>query len=205
MKCTTLTENSPKFDSRSTSEKFGKHFDYPFLRSNKCTSQKHIVIYHTLTYLLTYLTPWSRILLDKLTGSQLLKKFPAFYGIRRFITAFTTVCQLSVSWSRSIQSISLHPTFWRFVLILSSYVRLNLPSCLFLSDFPTKTLNTPLLSPHTRCMPRPSHFFLDFITRTILGEHEAQVVHIHRGNYSRLGQCSLHWALHSGQISVNSR
>jgi len=25
-------------------------------------------------------TPWSRVLLEKLTGSQLVKKFPAFYG-----------------------------------------------------------------------------------------------------------------------------
>jgi len=36
----------------------------------------------------TYLfTPWSRVLLEKLTGFQLVKKFPAFYGTRRFITA----------------------------------------------------------------------------------------------------------------------
>jgi len=26
------------------------------------------------------LTPWSRILLEKFTGSQLVTKFPAFYG-----------------------------------------------------------------------------------------------------------------------------
>ena len=33
----------------------------------------------TVTYLLTYLlTPWSRVLLEKLTGLQLVKKFPAF-------------------------------------------------------------------------------------------------------------------------------
>jgi hypothetical protein len=35
-----------------------------------------------LTYLLT---PWSRVLLEKLTGSKLVKKFSAFYGTRRFI------------------------------------------------------------------------------------------------------------------------
>ena len=35
------------------------------------------------------LTPWSRVLLEKLTGFQLIKKFPVFYGTRRFITAFT--------------------------------------------------------------------------------------------------------------------
>ena len=39
-----------------------------------------------LACLLTYLlTPWSRVLLEKLTGFQLVKKFPAFYGTRRFI------------------------------------------------------------------------------------------------------------------------
>ena len=32
-------------------------------------------------YLLTYLlTPWSRGHVEKLTGSQLVKKFPTFYG-----------------------------------------------------------------------------------------------------------------------------
>jgi len=36
------------------------------------------------------ITPWSRFLLEKLTGFQLVKKFPTFYGTRRFITAFTT-------------------------------------------------------------------------------------------------------------------
>jgi len=36
------------------------------------------------------LTPWSRVLLEKLTGLQLVKKCPAFYGNRRFITAFTS-------------------------------------------------------------------------------------------------------------------
>ena len=39
-------------------------------------------------YLLTYLlTPCSRVLLEKLTGLQLVKKFSTFYGTRRFITA----------------------------------------------------------------------------------------------------------------------
>jgi len=31
------------------------------------------------------LNPWSRVLLEKLNGSQLVKKFPTFYGTRRFI------------------------------------------------------------------------------------------------------------------------
>jgi hypothetical protein len=42
--------------------------------------------------------PWSRVLLKKLTtGPQLVKKFPAFYGIRKFTTAFTAACSLFLS------------------------------------------------------------------------------------------------------------
>ena len=53
------------------------------------------------TYLLT---PWSRVLIGKLTASQLVKQFPTFYGTQRFITAFTSACHLSLSRARSIQS-----------------------------------------------------------------------------------------------------
>jgi len=42
-------------------------------------------------------TPWSRDLLEKLTGFQPVKNFPAFYGTRRFITAFTSARHLSLS------------------------------------------------------------------------------------------------------------
>ena len=49
------------------------------------------------------LTPWSRVLPEKLTGPQPVKKFPAFYGTQSFITAFTRARQLSLSWARSIQ------------------------------------------------------------------------------------------------------
>ena len=45
------------------------------------------LVYVLLTDLLTHLlTPWSRVLLEKLTCSQLVKRFPAFYGTRKFIT-----------------------------------------------------------------------------------------------------------------------
>jgi len=41
------------------------------------------------------LNPWRRVLLEKLTGSQLVKNFPAFYGTRRFNTGFTSARHLS--------------------------------------------------------------------------------------------------------------
>jgi hypothetical protein len=50
-----------------------------------------------LTYLINYLlTTWSRVF-EKLTGLQLVKKFPIFYGIRKFITTFTSARHLSLS------------------------------------------------------------------------------------------------------------
>ena len=108
--------------------------------------------------LLTYLlTPWCSVLLEKLTGLHLVKKLPAFHGTRRFITALTSVRHLSLSWASPIQSIYPHPTSWRSVLILSTHLRLGLPSGLFPSGFPSKTLYTPLLT-HTRHMPSPSHY-----------------------------------------------
>jgi hypothetical protein len=49
-------------------------------------------------------TPWSRVLPEKLKRPKLLKKLPAFYGTRRFISAFTRARHLSLSWARLIQS-----------------------------------------------------------------------------------------------------
>jgi hypothetical protein len=55
----------------------------------------HIVL---AAYLVTYLlTPYSTVLVEKLTGLQLVKKFPAFYGTQKLNTAFTSARQLSVS------------------------------------------------------------------------------------------------------------
>ena len=91
--------------------------------------------------LLTYLlTPWCRVLPEQLTGLQVVKKFLAFHGTRRFITALTSVRHLSLFWTSPIQSTYPHPTSWRSILILSTHLRLGLPSSLFPFGFPTKTL-----------------------------------------------------------------
>jgi len=67
-----------------------------------------------LTYLLTYsLTPWYKVLIEKLIGLQLVKKF---HGTRRFITALTSACHLSLSWASSIQSIPLKSHFLKIHL-----------------------------------------------------------------------------------------
>jgi hypothetical protein len=115
---------------------------------------KKNILSRSITYLLT---PRTTVLLEKLTGSQLVKKFPTFYGTRKFITAFTSACHLSLSWARSSQSTPLDPTSWRSILILSSHLTPESSqwsrSLRFSHQNPV--YKSPL--PYTLYMPRPSH------------------------------------------------
>ena len=121
---------------------------------------------HTPTLLLT---ARSKVLLEKLAGTQLVKKFPIFYGTRRFINAFTSACHLSLSWARSIQSMPPHPTSRTSILISNSHLRLAISSGPFPQMSPANPythLSSPPLGPTW-----PAHLvLLDFITRTILVE-----------------------------------
>jgi hypothetical protein len=89
------------------------------------------------------LTPWSRVLLEKLTvdfaASQ---EIPRIYGTRKSLTVPTSARHLSLSWANSTQSPRPPPTSWRSVLIFSSHLRLGLPNGLakFLSNAKTEYL-----------------------------------------------------------------
>jgi hypothetical protein len=96
------------------------------------------IIWNILIYLLTSLRSWA--LLEKLPIVQPLKNFPAFYGTGKCITVFTRVLHLSLSWTRSIQSIPSHPISLRSIVILTTHLRLGLPSGLFPSGFTTNIL-----------------------------------------------------------------
>jgi len=92
---------------------------------------------------LVLLTPWCRVLLEKLTGLQLVKKFPAFHGTRRFITALTSARHLSLSWARQTQSIYPHPTSWKsdpaLYRLLTFQVPIFIPLCLLRDASPGNT------------------------------------------------------------------
>ena len=113
----------------------------------------------TLTYLLT---PWSRVLLEKLTGFQLIKKFPAFYGTHRFITAFTSARHLSLSCASSIQSIPPTSNFLKIHLniILPSIFGSSKLSLSFKFPHQNPVYASPLTPIHAAC-PSPSHSRFD--------------------------------------------
>ena len=115
------------------------------------------------------MTICSRVLPEKLTVPLLVKKFPAFCGTRKFITAFTSAGHLSITRARAIRFTPLHPTSLRYFLILFSHLRLGLPSAVLPSSLPSKILYTPLLSSiYATC---PAHLiFIDLITQKLLGE-----------------------------------
>ena len=117
-----------------------------------------------------FLTPWCRVLLEKLTGLQLVKKFPAYHGTRRFITAITSVRlshvsilgQANPAHIRTSHLLGIHPN-----IIHPSTPRSPQwsPSLRFPHQDPIHPLYSPIRATY------PAHLILlDSITRTILGE-----------------------------------
>jgi hypothetical protein len=91
------------------------------------------------------LTPWSRVI-KELTFIQPLKKILTSYATKRFVTVFTRVLHWSLFWARSIQSIPLYAIPLRSILILTSHLRIFLPTDLLPPDRNTKILFAFLFS-----------------------------------------------------------
>ena len=122
------------------------------------------------TLIVTYLlTPYSRVLLEKLTGFAANQEIPptlwnpkVHYRTHKRPPPVRILSQL-----HPVPTTPSH--FLKIILILSSHLRLGLPNGLFPTGFPTKTLCTPL--PSSKRATCPAHLIrLDFITRTILDE-----------------------------------
>jgi hypothetical protein len=126
---------------------------------------QHLAQFFLFTYLLT---PRSRVLHEKLTGSAASQEILRILWNPK-VPVLTSARHMSLPWANSIRSPQPPPTSWRSILILSSHLRLGLLNGLFHSGFPTRTLCTPLSSPiRATC---PAHLILlDFTTRTILGK-----------------------------------
>ena len=108
------------------------------------------LLVYWLTYCMEQSPSWEANLF------QLVKKSPAFYGTRRFITAFTSARHLSLSLANSIQSMPPHPTSWRSNLILSSIYSWVFQVVSFSQFSPLKPC-IRLYSPCTCYMPHQSH------------------------------------------------
>jgi hypothetical protein len=96
----------------------------PLLLRRKCSDMNFICLFmsHQLQFHVII------VHLEELTVAWLVKKYPAVYGTRRSATLFPAARH----WSY------MNPISIRSILILSSFLRLDIPSSPFSSSFPTE-------------------------------------------------------------------
>ena len=115
-------------------------------------------VYKIITYLLTcLLTPWCRVLLEKLTGLQLVKKFPAFiwnpkvhYRTHKRPPPVPVLGQPNPVPILTSHLLEIHPNIIHPSTPRSPQLSLSL-------RFPHQDPIRPPLLTHTRHMPSPSH------------------------------------------------
>ena len=127
---------------------------------------------------------WHGVLLEKLILSQLIKTCPEIYRTGVYYRIQKN-CPHVPNLSQINPVHSLHLNFWRWCLILSSYLHLDLTSDLFPSGFLTKYLNVPFL-PRAKYHTCPANFLIRGSKRT---------PPIHR---------NIHWGLEIGAFRFES-
>ena len=97
------------------------------------------------------------------------QEIPSILWTWIFITTFTRANHQSLSWVRSIQSMPLHPTSWRSILIVYPPIYAWVfPADSFPQVSPHQNLYVPLFTPiYATC---PAHVLLNLIIRIIFGE-----------------------------------
>ena len=128
-----------------------------------CPCQVRLLALKVLTCLLTYSIQQS--------PSWEANRFSASQEIPRILWSPTVHHRIhkwpppALSWANSIHSITPHATSSKSILILSSHLRLGIPSRLFPSCFPTRTLCTPLT--YTIRATWPAHLILSEKSRVL--------------------------------------